>query len=813
MNLEEFANSFSKPSEKLSEVLKEWLIRRNYWEKEYDTLLHFRIKIDDVKIEVDNLLGTSSCGIRIMADEKGFYVNGNKIIGWSDNHIEKDGSFFYESGSNKYVFGADEIVCVIADSMVGVICSAIPEQLATNLDKIAEIGAGGLYMCLKEAWGANYVDKWQECKEDREIDNAQTVTKNQILVTKESVYVGENKEEILKWRDYILYNYKDGRLMFVKRRNLLNAIETSNPDVIKKDTLKVGIRFFKSVKTNNRSFKMDSFGGIFSRDKLEISDYAVKIKPSYNYLNKEKENISSEEFKYKINGDFEHAVVYLDYGKTKGGFYKFTIRIFVYVAELDDGNVIPLPIPGFEKHPLQIELSEGKKLSLAVDQFIDNEDNPGFNGCTILYAITRKQLRRIINSKKLKMILTGDNTTWTLKANDQIESFKCFENELFNSPQYVLDYLDAENAYDDGNYKLAAQKIKSPVNAKPENVYFKKLNQDIIAAREIIFAKDFANAKELHAQKKYGQALNAMNELVCESDKPEYKEFIDIVKNEWANISFREAQKEFTNSAYETAYEKIEHALSLRTDNEYESLKNKILEALEPYLKKKYTRLIQDDKVSKAVACAEKAHNIFPNSSWASNALDEAKKKRLKKRLTLAGIVGVCLLVALMVYSIFNTSNNEKTTSYNTNTSNSQSTNAEIITETAQQSNYSSNLEVVNTANDAYTNKSSSKYSGSHDFKGLIDGKYAITVHIDFAVDDGYSNIRGYYYYDKNGPDATLRLEGWTDGEFEMEIMEYNKKNVQTGIFLVTETSDDLSKIEGYFRTNGNAMSFVWTKN
>lgn len=696
MNLEDFANAFSKPTEKIPEALKSWLVQRNYWEKEYDTLLHFHFKIDDEKIPASKLQSTTMCRIHVKADEKGFYIEGRKILDWTDKHVQKDGNFFYESDNNKYIFGSDEIICYFADSMIGIILSNLPDNFIGHLDEVADLGAEGLYLWIKEIWG-NKVDRWNECEEILSIPDAQILYRNQVLPTSTSLYFSEENDELAKWKDYVLYDYRDRELKLVKRSSFLTALKNNTPiaRVIEDNHI--------NIKSNSISFnkRTISFGfTLFDKEQLDLGNYITNIKPSYSSLIKNKANIESEASLYEIQGHSQHAKVNIEYSKTKGEFYKLVISVFVYVVKTEDEEIIELPLPGFEKNPLKIELSNGQNLTLEKNQFIDNEKNPGFNGCFILYRVSRKQLRRIVNSKKMKMVLTGDNTTWTLKADDQIESFKNFEKELFESPQYVLDYFDAENAYDDGNYKLAAQKIKSAINAKPENIYFKKLNQDIIAAREIILAKDFANAKALLAQKKYEQALNAGKDLVSESDKPEYKEFIDKVKNEWANVSFSEAQKEFTSSAYETAYEKIEHALSLRTDNEYESLKNKILEALEPYLKKKYTRLIQDDKVSKAVACAEKAHNIFPNSSWASNALDEAKKKRQNKRLTLAGIVGGFLLVVLIVFSISNDSNN-KTTRHNTNISNSQSTNAEIITETAQQSNNSNNLEVVNTANDS----------------------------------------------------------------------------------------------------------------
>lgn len=141
----------------------------------------------------------------------------------------------------------------------------------------------------------------------------------------------------------------------------------------------------------------------------------------------------------------------------------------------------------------------------------------------------------------------------------------------------------------------------------------------------------------------------------------------------------------------------------------------------------------------------------------------------------------------------------------------------EIATEAEDVTNASSESEIIEARPEicesySSTTSTSNKYSGSHDFKGLIDGKYAITVHLDFVDNDSYE-VRGYYYYDKNGPDATLRLEGVTESEYEMIIMEYNKKDVQTGTFLVQEVDDNLNKIEGYFRTNGKEMPFVWTKN
>ena len=72
---------------------------------------------------------------------------------------------------------------------------------------------------------------------------------------------------------------------------------------------------------------------------------------------------------------------------------------------------------------------------------------------------------------------------------------------------------------------------------------------------------------------------------------------------------------------------------------------------------------------------------------------------------------------------------------------------------------------------------SSFDIDGAHDMRGAVD-KYPITMHLEI---DG-SMVKGVYYYDKQGPNATLKLSG-TNEDGILDMNETNAEGVPTGHF------------------------------
>lgn len=96
-------------------------------------------------------------------------------------------------------------------------------------------------------------------------------------------------------------------------------------------------------------------------------------------------------------------------------------------------------------------------------------------------------------------------------------------------------------------------------------------------------------------------------------------------------------------------------------------------------------------------------------------------------------------------------------------------------------------------------------------YKGLIDGKYPITV--DLYID--LSHAKGYYYYDKYGPENRLTLDGeWVEndeGGSNLVIKEYNAAGKLIGTFTVEGHSEDMDQLEGTYTllSKDKKMPFV----
>lgn len=101
--------------------------------------------------------------------------------------------------------------------------------------------------------------------------------------------------------------------------------------------------------------------------------------------------------------------------------------------------------------------------------------------------------------------------------------------------------------------------------------------------------------------------------------------------------------------------------------------------------------------------------------------------------------------------------------------------------------------------------------SGSFNFTGLIDDKYPITMYFEITGEE--EDINGYYYYDKNGPDARLTLIGSCSGGFYID--EFNNEDRHTGRFQVTSYEENLKEIRGIFnvRASDKDLPFVLTRN
>lgn len=123
MDLEKFASNYTRVTGKIPAALKSILESLPFWEKDFRTLIRFLYSENEsLGITEEVCTFASMSEVTIRADEKAFYIEGEPVFRWADDHVEKDGKYFYQNKSEvKFVFGVDQILCSLSDDYNGVI--------------------------------------------------------------------------------------------------------------------------------------------------------------------------------------------------------------------------------------------------------------------------------------------------------------------------------------------------------------------------------------------------------------------------------------------------------------------------------------------------------------------------------------------------------------------------------------------------------------------------------------------------------------------------------------------------------------------
>lgn len=766
MDLEQFASAYTKVTGKIPAALKSIFEPLPFWENDFHTLIRFLYSGNSslgIKEEVWNFASMSEMTIR--ADEQAFYIEGESVFRWNDDHVEKDGKFFYQNKSGvKFVFGAEHILCVLDDNYQGLIIAnaeGVQSYFESTADK-AEIKKLSLYYIVSsilkdspiwEKWGPVYsVTKLLLLDESQmpgieEIKSSLKLTSNfvadqktQLLIDDKGIWFGEGKKTSAEWKNYTVYKQEDDKIDFIKNEMIipvLQGIEHSNRNL---SVSSLGI-----VAEENYWWKSVESGDGRELEDLDIEDYKTS-----------KENLNAIE--YNKEGNRKGTKIVLMYGTNMDGTHSVQLRNSVFYLVEEDDQIVPGPVPGFGRHPLKIYYSKDKFISLEKPYYQQDGETPGYGFSHDFYKISRKNLRRIASASAVKIVLEGDKETWTIKNDDFLNLAKKLESKI--SPKYLVDYYDAANALDDEDYQTASIKIRSAVNAKPNNFYFQQL-----------------------------------------------KERIQICSVEAAEDNFQKAQKLFQEKKYEEAYEKISIAHTLSNKEEYASLYETILDALRNFFKEEFEKAKSAKQTSKYLNTANRALAIFPQEDWAQSAVKESKKRHDNR---LYKIIGAILLVYTIFFVIPSLWQKEDTSAGNSETS-TLSTSAEKDAEGMTSGDVNDEEE-----EDLSSLREAQMYEELYDcnYHGFIDGEYPITAHVLFTT----LGAEGSYYYDKNGADQQLKLVGHYESygsDLWVVLKEYNKNEEQTGTFYVKKSTEDRSEISGTFviASSGKEMPFELSTN
>lgn len=770
MDLEQFASAYTKVTGKIPAALKSIFEPLPFWEKDFHTLIRFLYSENSslgIKEEVWNFASMSELTIR--ADEQAFYIEGESVFRWTDDHVEKDGKFFYQNKSGvKFVFGAEHILCVLDDNYQGLIIAnaeGVQSYFESTADK-AEIKKLSLYYIVSsilkdspiwEKWGPVYsvtklllLDESQLPGIDEIKTNLKLTSyfvadqKTQLLIDDNGIWFGEGKKTSAEWKNYTVYKQEDDKIDFIKNEMIipvLQGIEHSNRSL---SVSSLGI-----VAEENYWWQSVDSGDGRELEDLDIEDY----KTSEEKLNA---------IEYNKEGNRKGTKIVLMYGTNMDGTHSVQLRNSVFYLVEEDDQIVPGPLPGFDRHPLKIYYSKDKYICLEKPYYQQYGETQGYGSSHDFYKISRKNLRRIASASAVKIVLEGDEETWTIKNDDFLNLAKELESRI--SPQYLIDYYDAANAFDDEDYQKASINIQNAVNAKPNNFFFQQLKEKI-------------------------QAL-----LV-----------------ETAEENYKNAQKLFQDKKFEEAYEKISLAHAMSDKEEYASLYETIIDALRSFFKEEFEKAKSAKRTSKYLNIANKALAIFPQEDWALSAVKESKKRHDKRLYKLIGIVLLVFIVIVAVPSLFPIEDSSQEAPETSAMITSEEPVAEIsdpepvVEEEALSEVYEDEEEDLESLREAQ------EYEELYDcnYHGTIDGKYPITAHILYTT----LGAEGFYYYDKNGADRQLKLEGTYElheGEQWVVLREYNKDEELTGTFFVKKSSEDRSEISGTFvlASNGKEMSF-----
>lgn len=612
-----------------------------------------------------------------------------------------------------------------------------------------------------------------------------------MLIGNNGVWLGENKKTIAEWKNYIVLKQQDNDIYFIKNEKIipvLQGVEPASSDLILTSS---GIQA-------DKSYWWDSIKSGDGRDwdDLDIADY-------------ETTSVETGQYKYKKDGELKSTLFLLN-NHCLDATHSAQLVCNISYNEREDDHVVGAPIPGFDRNPLKIYYSKDKFISLGLPYYAHASENE-YTIETYAYKLSRKDLRRIVSASSVKIVLTGDNETWKIKSNEFQNLAKELESKI--SPQFLIDYYDAVNEYDDGNYRTASVKVQRALAEKPNNYFFQQLNEKIQGCLVDAANSDYKKAEDLLNNGKYEEALKAGEALILISGNPEHKEFLSRVKEQWSHNLFVQAQKYNSSKEYVKAYDAISQASLMCQNEEIEALKKQISESLRSYFKDAINKAKDEKKSSVAGKYAEQAQKYFLNEDWVMSVLDSYNSYKRKTRLKAITIVAVFILLAIFTINI----GEDKDKTATTNTSSVSTPKQEEQHASEEPQNLTSIpqseepvIEAVEppVAEDAVDEE---VVELTEYYKGLIDGKYPITV--DLYID--LEKAKGSYYYDKYGPDNRLTLDGeWVandEGGSNLVIKEYNAAGKLIGTFEVEGHSADMDYLEGTYTllSKDKKMPFV----
>lgn len=812
MDLENFASTYTRVTGKIPAALKSILEPLPFWEKDFRTLIRFAYPENrSLGIPEDVWKFSSLSEITIRADEQAFYIGGELVFRWADDHVEKDGKYFYQNKSDvKFVFGADQILCALDDDYGGVICAHeedVRSYFESDADKVKAKNLALYYIVRSILKDSPVLEKWgpvysvasmppvlEEYKPYLKLtSNVIADQKTQLLIDNNGVWIGEDKKTFAEWNNYTVLKQQDIDIDFIKNEKIipiLQGVEQGPLDFLLTSSGIIG----------EKKYWWGSLSSGDGRDwdDLDIEDYQTKSEGTGVYSYHEEGGPKVARFILK--------------GLCHDGSHSVQLLCNIAYNGKEDDQVEEVPMSGSDRNPLNIYFSKDKYISLGLPYCVKPlVYSNGCNSETYGYKLSRKDLRRIVSASSVMIVFTGDDETWTITSNEFPNYAKKLESQI--SPQFLIDYYDAVNEYDDGNYRAASVKIQRALAEKPNNYFFQQLNEKIQGCLVDAANSDYKKAEDLLNKGKYEEALKAGEALVLISGNPEHKEFLNRVKEQWSHSLFVQAQKHNSSKEYEQAYEAISQALSIQQNDDFDALKKQIIESLRSYFSEAINKAKNEKKSSAAGKYAKQALKYFPNEDWVTSVLDNYNS--YKRKTILKAIIIVAAFILLAIFTINIGEDKEKAATTNTSSVSIQKQEEQHTIEDSQNIASSSQSEepVMETevASDIVDEVYEEEVELTEYYKGLIDGKYPITV--DLYID--LSHAKGYYYYDKYGPENRLTLDGeWVEndeGGSNLVIKEYNAKGKLIGTFTVEGHSEDMDYLEGTYTllSKDKKMPFV----
>lgn len=394
-------------------------------------------------------------------------------------------------------------------------------------------------------------------------------------------------------------------------------------------------------------------------DELEILEYLPKLKKKYPSLTVEKgknPDVRSQLYEsviFDTDKKFQKSCIFINYiCSDKRGKYELVFRHYATGQRLINGEIVgDFSLLPESKNYFALEFPGDKVIMLserAKPQHINIDDSTSLD----IYSISRKDLRRIASSDVMDIEFAG-RIAWSYNANGLIDIAQTLEQELFQSPNHLLKYYDALNAYEDGDYGKANSLIDAAISENPNNCYYQELKQEIVNYWKEQVSKALDHIKTLEEKRGYEVADRELNKAISiykDSDLIAFKEDFD---KRWANALYEDAEHYTYNNQLEGAYDSIIVAISKCEKAEYIELKQKILGLLLPFLKEKINKLLSEKKYSVAISCLQKAIRIFPQEADFTNLLKSARKKEQGKNIKRNSIILIAGLAVIVLPILF----------------------------------------------------------------------------------------------------------------------------------------------------------------